>query len=74
MLSDCYFYLGYINKQNFHKFQDPFCSRNQPDLIHILKISFDVEADTNLLVTTGKKSPKILPMPYFRLNFKRVSL
>ncbi|MFQ5497640.1 MAG: hypothetical protein ACE5DU_07135 [Nitrosopumilus sp.] len=47
MLSDCYFYLGYINKENFIKIKDTL-RRNQ-DLIHILKIAFDVEADTNLL-------------------------
>ncbi len=47
MLSDCYFYLGYINKENFVKIKDSI--EKQPDLIHILKISFDVEADTILL-------------------------
>jgi len=47
MLSDCYFYLGYINKENFVKIKDSI--EKQPELIHILKISFDVEADTLLL-------------------------
>lgn len=47
MLSDCYFYLGYINKENFVKIKDSI--EKQPDLIHILKVSFDVEADTNLV-------------------------
>ncbi len=47
MLSDCYFYLGYINKENFVKIKDTI--EKQPELIHILKISFDVEADVNLL-------------------------
>jgi hypothetical protein len=47
MLSDCYFYLGCINKENFVKIKDSL-NRN-PDLIHILKIAFDVEADSNLL-------------------------
>jgi len=47
MLSDCYFYLGYINKENFVKIKDSI--EKQPELIHILKISFDVEADTILL-------------------------
>ena len=47
MLSDCYFYLGYVNKENFIKIKETL-SREQ-DLIHILKIAFDVEADTNLL-------------------------
>ncbi len=47
MLSDCYFYLGYLNKENFVKIKDAL-NRKQ-DLIHILKIAFDVEADPNLL-------------------------
>jgi hypothetical protein len=47
MLSDCYFYLGYINKENFVKIKDKIDS--QPDLIHILRVAFDVEADSNLL-------------------------
>lgn len=47
MLSDCYFYLGYINKENFVKIKDNI--DGQPDLIHILKIAFDIEADSNLL-------------------------
>jgi hypothetical protein len=47
MLSDCYFYLGYVNKENFVKIKDSI--EKQPELIHILKVSFDVEADSNLL-------------------------
>ncbi|NIM25570.1 MAG: hypothetical protein GTN35_05265 [Nitrososphaeria archaeon] len=47
MLADCYFYLGYLNKQNFVKIKDSV--EKQPDLIHILKISFDIHADSNLL-------------------------
>lgn len=47
MLSDCYFYLGYINKEIFTKFKNSILK--QPDLIHILKISFDIDMDTNLL-------------------------
>jgi len=48
MLSDCYFYLGYINKENFIKIKDTL-NRKQ-DLIHILKIAFDIEADSNLIL------------------------
>ncbi|NND86336.1 MAG: hypothetical protein HKM23_03190 [Nitrosopumilus sp.] len=48
MLSDCYFYLGYINKENFVRVKDTL--NRQPDLIYILKIAFDVEADSNLLL------------------------
>ena len=48
MISDCYFYLGYINKENFIKIKDTL-SRN-PDLIHVLKTAFDIEADSNVLL------------------------
>ncbi len=48
MLSDCYFYFGYINKENFIKIKDTLNS-NQ-DLIYILKIAFDIESDSNLLL------------------------
>ena len=48
MLSDCYFYFGYINKENFIKIKDTL-NRNQ-DLIYILKIAFDIESDSNLLL------------------------
>ena len=47
MISDCYFYLGYVNKENFIKIKNTL-SRNQ-DLIHVLKTAFDVEADLELL-------------------------
>jgi hypothetical protein len=52
MLSDCYFYLGYINKENFVKIKDKIAS--QPDLIHILKVAFDIETDSNLLEHQAK--------------------
>ena len=48
MLSDCYFYLGYLNKENFLKIKDTL--NRHPDLIHILKVAFDIEADSNLLL------------------------
>lgn len=47
MLSDCYFYLGCLNKENFVKIKNNIDS--QPDLIHILKVAFDIEVDSNLL-------------------------
>ena len=47
MLADCYFYLGYVNKENFIQIKDTL--NREQDLIHILKIAFDVEADSNLL-------------------------
>jgi hypothetical protein len=56
MLSDCYFYFGYLNKENFVKIKDSI--EKQPDLIHILKISFDVEADIILLEQQAKHVSK----------------
>ncbi len=56
MLSDCYFYFGYLNKENFIKIKNSI--EKQPDLIHILKISFDVEADINLLEQQAKHVSK----------------
>ncbi|MDC6463169.1 hypothetical protein PQY74_00895 [Nitrosopumilus sp.] len=47
MLSDCYFYLAYVNKENFIKIKDDL--NKEQDLIHILKIAFDIESDPNLL-------------------------
>ncbi|MFB5605680.1 MAG: hypothetical protein ACE5R7_05255 [Nitrosarchaeum sp.] len=52
MLSDCYFYLGYVNKENFVKIKDNV--DRQSDLIHILKIAFDIEGDSNLLEHQAK--------------------
>jgi len=52
MLSDCYFYLGFVNKENFVKIKDTL--NREQDLIHILKIAFDVEADSNLLQTQSE--------------------
>jgi len=47
MLSDCYFYLGCTNKELFVKIKDEVV--RQPDLIHLLKVAFDIEVDSNLL-------------------------
>ena len=47
MLSDCYFYLGYLNKENFLRIKDVL--NQNPDVIHILKVAFDIESDMNLL-------------------------
>ena len=47
MISDCYFYLGYVNKENFIKIKNTL-NKNH-DLIHVLKTAFDVEADSELL-------------------------
>jgi len=47
MFSDCYFYLGYVNTENFVKIKDNL--NKEQDLIYILKIAFDIESDSNLL-------------------------
>ena len=56
MLSDCYFYLNYINKENFVKIKDTL--NQEPGLIHILKIAFDVESDPNLILQQVNKVQK----------------
>jgi len=43
LISDCYFYLGYINRNNFIKIKDTL--HRKPELIHVLKVAFDVEND-----------------------------
>ncbi len=43
LFSDCYFYLGYINKNNLIKIKQSLHRR--PELIHVLKVAFDVESD-----------------------------
>lgn len=43
LLSDCYFYLGYINKNNLVSIKDSI--RKKPELIHILKVALDFEND-----------------------------
>ncbi len=48
MFADCYFYLNYINKENFLKIKNDL-NRTQ-DLFHILKVAFDIESDSNLIL------------------------
>lgn len=43
LLSDCYFYLGYTNKNNVLSIRDSIHKR--PDFIHVLKTAFDLEHD-----------------------------
>ncbi len=42
LFSDCYFYLGYINRNNFLKVSD---LHRKPEFIHVLKTGFDLESD-----------------------------
>jgi hypothetical protein len=43
LLSDCYFYLGYVNKINIVSIKDSI--HKKPELIHILKVACDFEND-----------------------------
>jgi len=52
LFSDCYFYLGYINRNNFKKIQD---LHRKPELIHILKTGFDLESDTTKIESEATK-------------------
>ena len=45
MLSDCYFYLGHVNMENFMRIKRSV--GNRPDLIHILKVGFDLESGSS---------------------------
>lgn len=42
-LSDCYFYLGYINRNNIIKIKDSL--HRKLDFIHILRVALDIESD-----------------------------
>ena len=52
LFSDCYFYLGYINRNNFIKIPD---LHRKPELIHILKTGFDLESDTMKIESEANK-------------------
>ena len=41
LLSDCYFYLNYINRNNVLRIKDVL--QQKPEFIHILKVGFDIE-------------------------------
>jgi len=43
LLADCYFFLGYINRNNFTRIKD---LHRKPEFIHILKTAFDLEGDS----------------------------
>ena len=52
LFSDCYFYLGYVNRNNFKKIQD---LHRKPELIHMLKTGFDLESDTTKIESEANK-------------------
>ena len=43
LLSDCYFYLGYINRNNIVKIKNKI--HKNPEYIHVLKVALDIESD-----------------------------
>lgn len=43
LLSDCYFYLGYINRNNIIKIKNQV--RKNLEYIHVLKVALDIESD-----------------------------
>ena len=43
LLSDCYFYLGYINRNNIAKIKNHI--HKNPEYIHVLKVALDIESD-----------------------------
>ena len=43
LLADCYFYLGYINRNNILKIKNSL--HRNPEYIHVLKVGFDIESD-----------------------------
>ena len=45
LLADCYFYLNYINRNNMIKIKNIL--QQKPELIHILKVGFDIENDAS---------------------------
>lgn len=47
LLSDCYFYLGYLSKNNIISIRDSI--HKKPDLIHVLKTALDLEHDPTKL-------------------------
>lgn len=53
LFSDCYFYLGYINKNNLLKIKNHL--HRKQELIHILKVAFDVENDLAKLESQASK-------------------
>ena len=51
LLSDCYFYLGYINRNNIIRIKNTLSKRQ--DLIHVLKVGFDIENDATKVEQQG---------------------
>ena len=52
LFSDCYFYIGYVNRNNFYRIKNSL--DKYPEVIHILKTGFDLEYDTSTFETDMK--------------------
>jgi hypothetical protein len=49
LFSDCYFYIGYINRNNFYRVRNNL--HEHPEIIHILKTGFDLDDDDSRFET-----------------------
>jgi hypothetical protein len=49
LLSDCYFYLGYVNRNNVLKIKNQI--HRNPEYIHVLKVGLDIENDPAIIDT-----------------------
>ena len=49
LFSDCYFYIGYVNRNNFYRIKNSL--DKFPEIIHILKTGFDLEHDNSAFET-----------------------
>ena len=54
LFSDCYFYLGYVNRNNLISIKDTI--HKKPELIHVLKTALDIEHD---VTKTEQQASKI---------------
>ncbi len=57
LLSDCYFYLGYVTRNNFIKIQN---LHRKPELIHILKTAFDLESDNTKIESNANQLQQVV--------------
>lgn len=47
LFADCYFYIGYVNRNNFYRVRNSLDA--YPEMIHILQIGFDLEHNNSTL-------------------------
>ncbi|MDE1862357.1 MAG: hypothetical protein KGI33_05545 [Thaumarchaeota archaeon] len=51
LLSDCYYYLGYVNRDNIMRLRNTIHKR--PEYIHVLKVGLDIENDPLIVAKQG---------------------